>query len=279
MATYNGAEWIREQLESLQQQTLNDFILYVHDDQSSDNTIAIIQEFSKQATFEIKIINDDQRRGHRDSFMMLLNSADANYYMFCDQDDYWLENKVEDTYNKIREMESSHSLETPLMTFTDLKIVDSDLNTIHDSMLALGGYDIKLNSRLEYLVHSAMCTSCTMMINNALKQKCNSIHPKAKVHDWWISLIAAKYGKIELLPQATILYRQHGNNSIGAMDHPLKSYSISRLFNCMSTYNDQKEVFESLGIGYLKALKSKISFILKHYGIIPGFKPFRVEKT
>ena len=94
LATYNGERYLQEQIDSLYRQTYKDWVLYIHDDGSTDGTCGII---SKNAAEHGNIVVMEHQGGHgaKDNFFGMLERVDADYYMFCDQDDVWLEDKVE----------------------------------------------------------------------------------------------------------------------------------------------------------------------------------------
>ena len=94
LSTYNGSKYLREQLNSIIDQTVKDWILYVRDDGSTDETIDIIKEYVSLYP-NINYIEDIQNLGSARSFMKLLSLVEADHYMFCDQDDVWLPTKIE----------------------------------------------------------------------------------------------------------------------------------------------------------------------------------------
>ena len=95
LATYNGAAYIREQIDSILQQTVADWHLLVHDDGSTDGTVDIVREYV-QTDKRIRLVEDGERHlGVAKNFLHLLKYSTAEYAMFCDQDDIWIDNKVE----------------------------------------------------------------------------------------------------------------------------------------------------------------------------------------
>jgi glycosyltransferase involved in cell wall biosynthesis len=92
MATYNGEKYLGEQIDSLLAQTNMDWQLYIHDDGSTDNTQAILQEYAQKHS-NIHILEYESQRGAMKNFLSLLQRVEADYYMFCDQDDVWLKQK------------------------------------------------------------------------------------------------------------------------------------------------------------------------------------------
>lgn len=95
MATYNGERFIREQLDSIAQQTLLPVELVVTDDGSNDSTLAIIDDFAKTAPFEVKIVRNEKQLGFADNFLKAASFCVGDFIAFCDQDDVWMVNKLE----------------------------------------------------------------------------------------------------------------------------------------------------------------------------------------
>lgn len=222
LATYNGERYLREQLDSLFEQTNQNWHLFVHDDGSSDQTATIIQNYQMRFPDRITILSGLATGNSRDNFFYLLSQVQAPYYFFCDQDDIWLPKKIEKTVQRMKEFEEK---ELPCLVFTDLKVVDESLNCIADKMEQYQKLNYKDLSFKQLMVQAAV-TGCTMMINRKLRNKmllCRG-HEDIIMHDWWASMIAAKFGKISCMDEPLILYRQHSGNSIGAKD-----YSVHKL--------------------------------------------------
>ena len=131
MATYNGGKYISEQINSILNQTYKEWTLYIRDDGSKDNTVDIIDDYCKKYPGKIIRIKDDKLGlGAKLNFSELMKYSKSNYCMFADQDDVWLNTKIEDTMNKMIEAENIHGKETPILVHTDLKVVDGNLNII-----------------------------------------------------------------------------------------------------------------------------------------------------
>jgi hypothetical protein len=145
-----------------------------------------------------------------------MDHSQANYVMFADQDDVWYEGKVAKTLEKMKEMEENFSQDTPLLIHTDLKVVDRDLNIFSDSFWKYNQINPARGQKFTRLLMQNVVTGCSMMFNKTLLQLAWPIPENAAMHDWWLALVAAAFGKIGVLPEATMLYRQHGKNTLGA---------------------------------------------------------------
>ena len=103
LATYNGERFLKEQIESLYEQTYTQWDIYVHDDGSSDNTIQILEEYEKEKD-NFHILRYPSMGGSANNFFSLLKRVKAQYYFFADQDDKWLQDKVESGLIEIKKL-------------------------------------------------------------------------------------------------------------------------------------------------------------------------------
>lgn len=225
LSTYNGSKFLRAQLESLCNQSHAAIEIFVRDDGSVDDTLNILESAC------LHVLPDTQNLGATKSFSILLDYAvsnsDADYFMFCDQDDIWLSDKVAITLAQLLTMEAAHG-DIPLLVHTDLEVVDEALNIISHSMWDYE-YILPQKNTLSRLLIQNTVTGCTMMINRKLAEKCISIPSKAIMHDWWIALVASYFGKIGYVERVTIKYRQHAKNTVG-----VKRFDISAVAHLLS---------------------------------------------
>lgn len=217
LSTYNGQKYLREQLNSLFEQTYKNFQLIIRDDNSTDNTVEIIKEFQKKYK-NIELIESKKNLGAKLSFNELIeyikNISKFQYIMFCDQDDIWLESKIELTLEKMSEIELKYKNKA-LLIHTDLKVVDDNLSILDNSFWNYEYINPKLNS-LNRLIIQNTVTGCTIMFNRKLLSLIDTIPKNSIMHDWYIALIASSFGEIYYLNRATVLYRQHRDNNTGA---------------------------------------------------------------
>jgi glycosyltransferase involved in cell wall biosynthesis len=212
LPTYNGETYLRQQIDSILQQTYQNWQLIIRDDGSSDNTQDICKEYVEQYPNKICILADHLGNlGTRGSFLTLMQYSMNDYIMFCDQDDIWLPDKVLDTYEQMVAAENSFGVETSIMVYTDLKIVDPQLNLISDSLFKHTNRNPSFNG-ISKLLMADITYGCTFMFNKKLKSLCKSIPPGIP-HDTWLPMIATTFGKMILLDKPTILYRRHGSNT------------------------------------------------------------------
>ena len=221
LCTYNGAEYIREQLESISHQTCRPDRLIVCDDDSQDSTVEIVADWSRTAGFQVDIFINEPGLGAVGNFEKALFLTTGDYIFFADQDDVWLPEKIELAMKLMKDMESEYGLEMPCLVHTDLMVVDKQLQVIHRSFLENQGLQHIYNeeSLLPCLMAQNFVTGCTMLINRALKEKALPFPRDIIMHDYWLALAAAMCGKIGFINVPTILYRQHGRNTVGAVKY------------------------------------------------------------
>ncbi len=248
LATYNGENYIEEQINSILKQTYQNFRLLISDDCSQDETISIIEKIAENDK-RIILYKQEKNIGYVRNFEFLLTKVKNDIYMLSDQDDVWLPDKIEKSYQKLIHEQAD-------LVFTDLEVVDKELNTLYDSFnkhMKLYKKIIKTGScyKSQYLYNTV--TGCTIM---SKKKFINFILPIPKesqyiIHDTWIGLIVSIKGKIVYLDEVTVKYRQHVNNQIGARkkDKKLKRFDdIRNLFidskiELFSVYVENASIF------------------------------------
>lgn len=229
LATYNGEKYISEQIDSILEQTDKDWMLYIHDDGSKDRTVDILEKYVKQYPEQIAIVEGASTGGAKQNFFYLFSQVEAPYYMCCDQDDVWLPEKIEVTKKEMTHLEKGDE-QLPCLVFTELKVVDESLNIISDKMSQYQGLDCNKLSLNRALIQNVV-TGCTMMVNRVLRDELMKVtdYTDVLMHDWWAMLVATRFGKVSFVETATILYRQHGNNGVGAQNSNSLLYMLKRM--------------------------------------------------
>ena len=128
LATYNGARFVERQIESVLEHVQPGWRILVRDDGSADGTVAVVQRIAACRPDCITLIADGgQRLGAGGNFARLLKYADADYVMFCDQDDVWLPSRIQKPLARMKTLEDGLGPDTPILVHTDLAVVDEDL--------------------------------------------------------------------------------------------------------------------------------------------------------
>ena len=210
LSTYNGEQFLAEQIQSIQNQTVQDWKLLIRDDGSRDRTREIIQEFVAQDS-RIHWINENESKnlGVIKSFHNLALFEEADVYFFSDQDDVWLPQKLELSLAEARK----YPAEMPLMVYMDLTVVNQDLEVLSSSMIrSQSGH---ANTELVQELTENTVTGGVAMVNHALIQLWNQTED-ILMHDWYLALLATAFGKLVYIDQPGELYRQHEHNVLGA---------------------------------------------------------------
>ncbi len=261
LATYNGGSYVAEQIDSVLNQSWSNWTLYIRDDGSQDETPAIINGYAKRHPSRIRIVpNDTVRLGVDGNFSRLLEVADGPYFMFCDQDDVWLPRKIARSVECIRSLESDARQEMPLLAYTDLRPVDRNLRELDASAWHYGKHNPDFGKQLNRLLVQNVVFGCTIIMNTSLKRAGLPVPEEAVCYDWWFALVAASLGTTDYVPEATMLYRLHGRNTIGAVEWGYRHIAgkIIRLF-------DRTELTASL----LRGQRQAAALLDRHGALLP----------
>ncbi len=228
LATYNGEKYLKEQIESILNQTYQNIQLLISDDCSKDHTIDILKEYEKQDK-RVKVFYQKKNLGCTKNFEFLLQQVKNEIYMLSDQDDVWLPEKIEKSYEMLKKEEAD-------LVFGDLEVVDENLKMIYPSFNNYMKLTRKIKKykntwKLNYLYNCI--TGCTIMAKKKWIHKILPLPSKSQyvIHDYWIGEIISLKGKLAYLPEKYIQYRQHGNNEIGTEKISHKFKKIEQVRN------------------------------------------------
>lgn len=236
LSTFNGGQFLEEQLDSLLAQSYSNFTIVVRDDGSRDNTREILNQYSASHPSRFHLLpgtagqsdGSPQNLGASGSFSFLIDyvlnhkpdlGLDRAYMLFCDQDDVWFPDKIERELDCMQEVESAHQQQDiPVLIHSDLQVVTENRELIAESFTRFQGLETGRNSFCN-LVISNLVTGCTALINEAAARKALPVPEDAIMHDWWLALVAAAFGEVVFIDTPLIHYRQHDSNTIGAKEH------------------------------------------------------------
>ena len=205
LSTYNGAEYLSDFLDSLCFQSFKDFCVYVRDDGSTDETLGILRDY--ELKLNIRFLSSGERLGPAKAFLRVMREADDDHdcYLFADQDDYWCHDKIERAYLALMDCP-----EDVVLYCSRLEYVDENLK--HIKLSRIPRYLSFRNALVENIA-----TGCTVALSSRLRFEVIASDPYDVImHDWWLYMYAAAFGRVIYDPKATIKYRQHGSNTIGA---------------------------------------------------------------
>lgn len=213
LATYQSERFLEELLNSLANQTYTEFQLTVADDASTDATLDILNRCAPLFRQKVKVIRRPQPTGSAQAnFAQLLMESQGDYIFLADHDDVWDEDKIETGLKRLRSLEDQVGSDTPVITHSDLRVVDADAQPKAPSLWRLKAIDPELGCDLRTAVVHATVTGCAMAMNRATIARCGPIPPEAIMHDWWLNLVAAAFGRVDFDPQPRLRYRVHGSN-------------------------------------------------------------------
>lgn len=293
MAVYNGSAYIREQIDSILNQTYENWHLTISDDGSTDGTDLIADEYAAKYPEQITRVYSGVRFGNaRDHFMWLSENCTSRYMLYSDQDDVFNPEKMSRLMNAMQNAERQWGRDLPILVFSDQTVVDEKLNVIEPSLMrcqkqAFDSFDYHA------LLIQNVVTGGAMMVNRplcSLAVQCRS-RERIIMHDWWMAATAARFGKIIYLDEPLSLYRQHGGNSVGAKRVGSAGYIAGMMGNLRGVREmilrkkSQAGVFEETYTALLtaedrqflsrmKQSRSGIRFYLKNRGYIHGFFRF-----
>ncbi|KLU64368.1 putative glycosyltransferase EpsE [Desulfosporosinus acididurans] len=282
MAAYNGERYISEQIESILQQTYTDWKLIIQDDCSTDKTVSILLKYQQKYPQKIKLIERKEPSGSaKHNFFSMFKYANSDYVMTCDQDDIWLPDKIQITQKEMHRLEAVHGIKKAILVHTDLKVVDSDLNEIEESLFKRQKLDNRKDKVHNLLVQNIV-TGCTMLVNRALLNKVNDLPKDVIMHDWWLAIIASAFGAIGFVNQSTVLYRQHGSNEVGSKNIRSVWYNLGRFLDPISskqslrsTYRQAQSFLEMYG----EMLTPECMELVREYSSIPLYGKVRRIET
>lgn len=274
IGSYNGEKYIGEQLDSILRQTFQDFVVCICDDCSTDCTFQIIQNYVAKYPEKIRAKKNLKNTGNaKYNFYELMTSNMDDYIMLCDQDDVWLDNKIEITLKKMKEAERKYGVEKPILVHTDLIVVNQKLEVISSSYREAMNSNFYRTKLRDQLIQNTL-TGCTAMYNKEVCKRLKTEHtPDYMVmHDWWLNLVVSAFGVIVPMEERTILYRQHENNEIGAKDVCTLRYKICELLNYDKIKVALNQTYPQ-GMSFLKVYKEMLTVeqnnIIEKYCEIP----------
>lgn len=269
LATYNGEKYLKEQIESILNQSYKNIRLIISDDCSKDGTVEIIKQY-QQKDDRIILYEQPNNLGYVRNFEFLLTKVENEIYMLSDQDDVWKNDKIEKSYKKLKQEDAD-------MVFTDVEIVDSNLKQIYPSFNKYMKLErkIKKTSGIERQYLYNCITGCTIMSKKKFIEKIIPFPTNSKylIHDMWMGLIVAMYGKLAYLDETTLYYRQHGNNQVGT----------EKLSHGFTKFEDVRNLFINVKLGvfggyvennerFTPELRNKNQRALKYYQNIKNKK-------
>jgi glycosyltransferase involved in cell wall biosynthesis len=247
MATYNGAKFVKQQLNSLAEQTRRPDELVICDDSSKDETLSIVTEFSKASSFPVKLFANNINLGYSDNFLRAASLCEGDIICFCDQDDYWTPSKLEFVQSYFARHPECFCL------INNAELTDEQLRpagvTVFDQADA-SGLCVE-NSHF----HMGCCISFRRPILAILS-------PLASSHDHWLSELCAALGCRRVDRTVLQYYRRHENTATNTVGAQLKRTSYLRMLMHLISWQDFKNpaaVVHDIRASRIRALRDRLS--------------------
>lgn len=266
LSTYNGGNYLVEQLDSLVAQQGVEVNILVRDDGSTDATQELLDEWQDKGALTWYT---SENLGPGKSFMHLLkNTAPGGYYAFCDQDDVWLPEKLKLTMEKMQSVEKANPGK-PVIVHTDMYVVDERLNVVHDSFWRSSGLRPDILRTFPYLCVCNSVNGCTIVINSAARELIleKYVEQELIIHDVISALTVSYYGGIiDYVEAPTVLYRQHSSNVVGAVAYSKGRAIRNRLANIVKVLGRNVKVYKAVNkigrINIFSYLYHKVKYMI-----------------
>jgi glycosyltransferase involved in cell wall biosynthesis len=262
LSAYNGEKYIGQQIDSLLAQTYPNIEIYVRDDGSKDGTLAVLKPYVEKGQI---YLDAGKNLGFVKSFFTLIeNAGDADYYAFCDQDDVWLEQKIQMAVDMLEKEDARK----PLLYFSNYDLYDQDLNF----MCHREGNKPKICFR------NSLVDCVSLGFNSVFNRKAHDltvehIPQKSIGHDSWMYMLCAGLGKVIYDPRPTVKYRRHNANVSDAGDSFLKFqiWRFKRFFlnGYFGKVREQLREFETLHGDQLSLEDRKVLALFTKAGFHP----------
>lgn len=208
MATYNGSQFLEAQLSSILKQTRLPNEVVISDDESTDTTKIILNNFSDEAPFDVIILNNKTRLGYTANFNKALEATSGDLVFLCDQDDVWFPNKLEQMCMFMNENPNI------MLALCDAELTDANLERAGVTKLG--------QIRSSGLPNSTFVMGCCSVVRRQLLNISLPIPSEFKGHDTWLSRIADGLNSKAIIDKPLQLYRRHGNNESTFIANKLK---------------------------------------------------------
>lgn len=226
LCTYNGQDYINEQISSILSQTKKVDEIVICDDCSSDNTVQIIKRIQKKYPNLIRLYQNKNNKGYRKNFDDCYRMCKGEYVFSCDQDDIWNKNKVEKIMNSFKK--------DTVLVFTDAALIDKNGKEIGQSLWENLGIEYKTICNIEEYKRTIkkrfVVTGATMAFRKSMYNQVNVCEYTCE-HDALIAFVAPIFGNVVALNEKLTKYRRHGKNTtvIGPINKeaPIKKRTIS----------------------------------------------------
>jgi len=276
MATFNGARYIGDQLQSIANQTRLPDELVICDDGSSDDTLSLISDFARTAPFRVRVFQNAERLGYRRNFIKAASLCSGDLISFCDQDDVWKS-------ARLKRMARAFKNPDVVLAFHNATVVDGRRAPI--------GQTFKLSKEKIYapleLPPWTIVPGFSQMFRRSLlrnlglyDQSIDIYCPTERMpHDQWFLFMASLFGSIVYVPDRLAQYRQHGSNSSGWLPSRPLAYALHSVTHARY-YAQAALIAVDNRLSLLTAIKRQsdgpqIQAAIEHYSAVKRYAELR----
>ncbi len=244
MCTFNGARYLKEQLESIALQSQPPSELVVCDDRSNDDTLSILNRFEASAPFAVRVIQNSRRLGSTRNFDQAIGMAQSDFIALCDQDDRWAPTKLKRLSDALTA--------DPFLggAFSDANLIDGDGRPTGTRLFTRHKFTARKQRRFiscptATLLKHDVVTGATLMFRASIRRHCSPI-PATWVHDGWLAWMIALHSRLTLIPEPLTDYRIHSGQQLGVDATPSAHGSSSGIETRRQFYSRVARQFEDL---------------------------------
>ena len=278
LSTYNGARFLREQLDSILNQDILRIGAYslglsVRDDGSRDETLEILREYADKIDIDVLT---GQNAGPAKSFWELLHRAPpADFYAFCDQDDVWFQEKLSRAISALEGKDNA----VPQLWCSSVEWVDAELRPLREERPEDSGF-----TDFPHALLYSLSPGCTFLFNRRAQEEAaryDFAQEHVEIHDWLLHKIVSMFGEVTFDPAPSMYYRQHGSNAIGNKNETLAgtmervkrfltsdagvrsetAKSLFRVYGKDPALSDQNRYYLDLVADYKSSLRKRHRFL------------------
>lgn len=254
LCTYNGSQFIEQQLKSILGQGVKPNKIIISDDGSKDNTLQQIKQILLEYEFNNYLLVKGEGKGVVNNFLSALKYSTSEYIFLADQDDIWLPNKAEEFLQAFERLQPHK----PALIFSDASLIDEQGQRIADSFFSYQGLSPKIMADDSILYRNCV-QGASCAFNQHLREIVIESLPLINIqylymHDWWIALLARYYGEYQFIDKPLLEYRQHRKNQVGVFNKKFRFfYYISRFKQYLKNFQKaigQMKEFELFSQSY-----------------------------
>lgn len=216
LGTYNGEKYLKMQLNSIINQKYSNICIFARDDGSSDSTIDILEEYSRKC--DLKYVQGKNVGAFANFFTLIHMAPESPFYAYCDQDDIWGHDKIR---KAVHDMEKEPATK-PMIYIHATKYINNNFQIIGKSNIE----SPETAQNLKYAIIRNICQGSACVFNAPLMHQIKKLSiPSDFEHDWWTYLVCLVInGEVLIDKEPLILYRQHGDNVVGAKSGIVKRF-------------------------------------------------------